>query len=137
MIDILYTTMRTGNTRDFVHKLIAAGIPASAVTEITDPTQPVPEKFVLFTASYCSEDLEGIYHPTLQAWMDNHPDWHKHCKGTVVSGNRNFRSRYAAAGKMLARQYNIPMLHNFELKGHPKDVDTVLYGLNKYFGDAQ
>ena len=134
MIDILYTSMRSSNTHDFIQKLVASGIPPERVSRLETPEQTVSRPFVLFTASYCGRDDEGMFHPVLSKWFKAMPEWHRLCRGTVVSGNMQFGKRFGIAGRTLQQQHNIPRLHSFELKGQPKDVRLVMSGMTQMFG---
>lgn len=131
MLDIVYTSRKTNNTHDFVHKLIAAGYPADRVQRLTGPGFVPPEKYVLFTASYCGDDLENVFHPDLEAWIQSDPNWYKNCVCSVISGNHNFGKNFAISGKILYQRYKIKKLHDYELKGLPCDVVKVMAKLKK------
>lgn len=49
-------------------------------------------------------------------------DYGKLLAAVAVSGNRNWGARYGAAGDIISRVYDVPLIHRFELSGTPDDV---------------
>lgn len=43
-------------------------------------------------------------------------------RGVAASGNRNFGNMYANAADIISAQYNVPIVHRFELAGTDEDV---------------
>ena len=47
---------------------------------------------------------------------------HKHLRGVVGSGNKNWGNRFAKASEIISEQYNVPLLMKIELHGNTKDL---------------
>ena len=58
------------------------------------------------------------------------PEWvaefletnHKHLKGVVGSGNKNWGERFANASEIISDEYDVPLLMKIELHGNKKDI---------------
>lgn len=103
---IVYSS-RTGNVLKIVQKL---GYPYQSVE------QPVDEPFVIFTYT----DGNGAVPSEVDDFMER---YHHLCKGVLVSGNRNWGSRFAFAGDRLAMEYHIPLGTKFDLLGVDTDYE--------------
>lgn len=53
--------------------------------------------------------------------------------GVASSGNRNWKS-FAKAAETISENYNVPVIHKFELSGTNKDVEIFLEGLRQING---
>lgn len=49
----------------------------------------------------------------------------QHCKGVVVSGNRNFGNNFGVAGDKIASLYTIPLVRKIDLRGYPADYEAI------------
>ena len=47
---------------------------------------------------------------------------HKHLKGVVGSGNKNWGERFANASEIISEEYDVPLLMKIELHGNKKDI---------------
>mgnify|MGYP002713392110 FL=1 len=122
---IVYYSSATENTHKFVQKL---GLPNTRIP-IKNPTIQVHQPYILICPTYGGgATLHGETAPHLPkqvAKFLNHSNNANQLKAVIASGNTNFGIDYAAVGKILSTQYNIPLLHTFELMGTQEDVTTV------------
>ena len=51
------------------------------------------------------------------------------------SGNMNWGTMYARAANRIRKDYDIPILMKFELSGTRDDVEKIIGGLERYYGD--
>jgi len=60
---------------------------------------------------------------------------HAYMVAVAASGNRNWDrfspGMFARAGDIISKQYDVPLLHKFELQGLASDVDKFLEEVNK------
>lgn len=112
---VVYTSL-TGNVRRFSQKLNHPSVQWT-------PELTVGEPYVFATYTIA---LGNVPTGVLQ-WNIEH---HKHLKGIICSGNKNWGGNYGAAGRILSRTLGVPLLHTFELSGEPLDVEIVEAKLN-------
>lgn len=60
----------------------------------------------------------------------------KFLKAVIGSGNRNWGLNFCKASINIAEQYNVPLLHNFELSGIKEDVDIVTDKIKQIEGNG-
>ena len=104
----IYYASMTGNVRRFVGKL---GVVATDIKAERNPTEP----FVLVTYTFGFGEIPA----EVDAWLTHS---HTLLRGVAVSGNRNWGDNYGAAGELISKRYNVPLLHKFELAGTDEDV---------------
>lgn len=56
---------------------------------------------------------------------------YSHCFGIIVSGNRNFGAMFGAAGDLLAKQYDIPLICKIDLRGQQRDYARIEQFINE------
>ena len=108
---IIYAS-RTGNVRYIVQKL---GLPAMDLADV----DKIDEPYLLFTYT----DGLGSVPPIVDQFMIAN---YNHCKGIIVSGNRNFgHAFFGRAGDSLAARYGIPLIEKLELRGTTSNYETI------------
>lgn len=110
---IVYAS-RTGNTRRFIKK---TGFRSQPIEE-----GDVNEPFVLATYT----DGEGEVPQRVQRFLETNADL---LRGVAASGSRNFGRWFGRAADEIASEYDIPIIHRFELSGTPSDVETFKKGV--------
>lgn len=116
MAKIVYFS-QTGQTRKFVEK-----IPNTEIIEITpdDFEMEVTEPFILVMPSY-ETNVHPIVIDTAADFLET-ADNVDYCKGLFGGGNRNFAELFCITAKTLSKEYDLPLLHEFEFQGSPLDV---------------
>lgn len=115
MAKIVYFTV-TGQTKKFVQK-----IPHVERIEIKpqNPFLEVNEPFILVVPTYVAAMVEPVY--DFLETGDNV----KYCAGLFGGGNRNFGGLFCFTVRDLAKEYQIPVLHDFEFQGSEYDVEKM------------
>lgn len=105
----------TGNVHRFVHRL---GRPSSLYAIKGGGRGLLVEPYVLITPTTGF----GQVPTTVSEFVRNNAEL---LRGVVASGNRNFGKVFAVAGRLLAEEYDVPLVHTFELSGTDEDVRIV------------
>lgn len=108
---LVYFTL-TGQTRRFIKKL---DLPAYEI----DPTNPffeLAEPYILVVPTY-DIDVTEVVNDFVDFKSNS-----KNLKGIAGGGNRNFGDLFIFTAKDLARDYNVPLLFEFEFNGTTEDV---------------
>ncbi|MBI5974044.1 class Ib ribonucleoside-diphosphate reductase assembly flavoprotein NrdI [Staphylococcus canis] len=102
----------TGNVRRFIKRT-----ELEDTMEITNATatQKVEEPFILVTGTIGFGEVP----PVVQEFLNYN---HEYLQGVAASGNKNWGQNFAKAGKLIAQDYNVPLLMKFELHGTQKDT---------------
>ncbi|GFN33323.1 class Ib ribonucleoside-diphosphate reductase assembly flavoprotein NrdI [Paenibacillus xylaniclasticus] len=108
---------RTGNVRRFVEKLNMKSL------SLDNADMTVDEPFVLitFTTGF------GQVPDQVEKFLKRNAS---RLKGVSASGNRNWGEAFARSADDIARRYNVPIIHKFELSGTGRDVDLFRQGVN-------
>jgi protein involved in ribonucleotide reduction len=101
----------TGNVKRFIDRL-----PFEAVN-IRD-MERIDQPYVLVTYTFQFGQIPEPVH----AFLQRHHDNQRYLSGVASSGNRNWGARFARAADLIARDYQVPILHKFELAGLEQDV---------------
>lgn len=111
---VLYDSL-TGNVNRFINKL-----PVDAKKITTD--MQVDEDFILitFTTGF------GNVPETTRTFLEKN---NRYLKAIACSGNKNWGDLYGACADVIAKMYQVPILHKFELSGTPTDVVKFMKGL--------
>ncbi|MFB5758925.1 class Ib ribonucleoside-diphosphate reductase assembly flavoprotein NrdI [Paenibacillus medicaginis] len=112
---VVYDSL-TGNIQRFVNKLDFKKVKIHNNLLIDDP-------FVLITYTIGFGEVPENVRDFL---LSNH----KHLKGVAASGNRNWGAYFCKAADLLSAQYNVPVIHKFELSGTKKDIDIFTQEVN-------
>lgn len=125
MAKVVYYS-QTGQTRKFVNKL--EGYESLEITpdkcEVT-----MDEPFLLVMPSY-----ESHVHPVVIDTACHFLETGNNielCKGLFGGGNRNFAQLFCVTARELAKEYGIPVLHEFEFQGSKTDVEQLKGGMDK------
>lgn len=130
MVNIVYFSSATGNTRRFVEKL---GLPAQRIPLLkSDEFLHVDQPYVLIVPTYGGGNLKGAVPKQVIAFL-NDPGNRSHCVGVISSGNTNFGTAYCLAGDIVAAKLGIPHMYKFELLGTSEDVSRVREGLKEFW----
>jgi len=125
MLDIIYYSNRSGNTKRFVEKL---GMDrAYSVSEI-----PVANNdYVLFVPTYGAGN-DGYHVPQpVQTFLSIKTN-SDHLKAVVGFGNMNFGKAYCKAAKIISKKFDVPILGRVELFGTPEDVVEIQERLREF-----
>jgi len=105
----------TGQTRRFVAK---TGLPHLEISQ-TNPFIDVDEPFILIVPTYEAEITEPVWdfldYGVNQSFL----------KGVIGGGNRNFAELFIFTAKDIAKEYDTPILYEFEFNGTDEDVKYV------------
>jgi protein involved in ribonucleotide reduction len=112
---IAYASL-TGKTRNFAERL-SKRIPDCELIHIKKDTK-IDRPFVLITYTFSVGQIPN----EVQSFLMNSGD---HIVAVAGSGERNWGSRFCKASIDISKQYNVPLLHNFEKMGYDSDVDIV------------
>ena len=123
LIDIVYFSNRSGNTKRFVEKISsnAFRIPISWNNEkpfIFD------REYVLFVPTYGSGN-DGYSIPKSVKNFLNIPQNRDLLRGVVGMGNKNFGEHYGKAADMIAAKTGVPVIAKVEVFGTEDDVARV------------
>lgn len=104
----VYYASMTGNVRRFLGKCGIDAIPISDAPLTQEP-------FVLVTYTFGF----GAVPKEVVAWLNAN---NRNLRGVAASGNRNWGDYFGMAGDTIAKTYNVPLLHTFELAGTSEDI---------------
>ena len=110
-MNLVYFSL-TGQTRRFIKKL---DFPSFEI----DPTNPfteLNEPYIIVVPTY-DEDVTEVVNDFIE-YKSNR----QNILGVAGGGNRNFADLFIFTAKDLARDYNIPLLFEFEFSGTDEDV---------------
>ena len=106
---IAYSSM-TGNVRRFIHQLSFPHVNVKEVERIDEP-------YVLVTYTFHFGDVPQ----EVKAFLNQHANNRRNLVGVAASGNRNW-GNFARAADVIEDQFQVPILHKFELAGLEKDL---------------
>ncbi|WP_429971578.1 class Ib ribonucleoside-diphosphate reductase assembly flavoprotein NrdI [Fructilactobacillus sp. Tb1] len=139
-IRFLYISI-AGNTRNFAENLADyakeqhaqdANLPLVNITEISDQTDFANETEPYFASVPTYLDggdgigsgVTELMTNTLGEYI-GYKDNAKACLGIIGSGNKNFNAQYCLTAKRYSKQFNVPFLADFELRGTDRDVKRI------------
>lgn len=122
MLEIIYFSNYSGNTKRFVEKL---NLKAHQIP-IKDDGEPLVAtgEYVLFVPTY-GGGSESQTVPRQVVKFLNNPENRALARGVVGFGNTNFGSHYCRAAEIVSAKLGIPLLARVEILGTPDDVITV------------
>lgn len=130
MVQVVYFSSATGNTRRFIEKL---GFPAARIPlRAEDPFLSVDYDYVLIIPTYGGGNRKGAVPKQVIKFL-NDPTNRSHCRGVISSGNTNFGAAYCLAGDIIAAKLGVPHMYKFELLGTSEDVSRVQNGLEEFW----
>ncbi|EPC8411028.1 class Ib ribonucleoside-diphosphate reductase assembly flavoprotein NrdI [Bacillus thuringiensis] len=122
MITIAYASL-TNNVKSFVERL-KEELPEAKAVKI-DKETVINEKFVLITYTTGFGQVPKEVVSMLKNNREN-------IVAVAGSGNRNWGSdNFCRATDIISQQYNVPLLHKFEVRGLKSDVDIVATKIKK------
>lgn len=116
---IIYDTF-SGNTERFVQKLNVK----NTIVRLS-PELIVNEEFVLVTYTFNF----GKVPDKTTAFLDKN---NKYLKAVASGGNRNWGNNFAKAADIISKNYNVPIIHKFELSGTDNDIKEFFKGCLKH-----
>lgn len=119
MLDVIYYTSATGNTKSFIDKIGVCDpvrIPVKMETPVL-ATKP----YILFIPTYASNDGRGALPKSVVKFLNIEQN-RFYLKGLVASGNTNFGINYCLAGDIISAKCAVPILYQYELRGNSEDV---------------
>lgn len=127
---IVYFSSVSEFTKRFITKL---GLPALRIPLKSSEAGlfTVTEPFVLITPTYGASAKEFVPRQVIK--FLNNEDNRKLIVGVIGSGNINFMEDFAAAGRIVSKKCNVPLMYTFELAGVEEDVKIVKEGLEKFW----
>lgn len=105
----IYFASRTGNVRRFIDKV---GVEATEIKKDTIAERP----YILVTHTTGFGQVPPIVIHFLRRSSE-------YLAAVIVSGNRAWGNNYGAAGKVISKKFDVPLLQRFEMAGLPSDVD--------------
>ncbi len=130
MVNVVYFSSATGNTRRFVEKV---GHPAQRIPLLpSDEFLRVHQPYVLITPTYGGGKVSGAVPKQVIKFL-NDPGNRALCVGVISSGNTNFGAAYCLAGDIIAAKLGVPHMYKYELLGTPEDVSRVREGLSEFW----
>ena len=131
MVNVVYFSSATNNTKRFVEKLgfdSARRIPLHA----TEEPLKVTEDYVLICPTYGGGNLKGAVPKQVIKFLN---DEHNRSliRGVITGGNTNFGQAYCIAGDIISAKCHVPHMYRFELLGTPQDAERVREGLEKFW----
>lgn len=105
---ILYNSL-TGNVKRFLNKV---GLPHERISNI----KSVAEPYIIVTNTIGF----GQVPREIEEFINKNQSL---LKGVAASGNRNWGSNFAKAADVISEQYNVPIIHKFELGGNKEDIE--------------
>ncbi|WP_139344846.1 class Ib ribonucleoside-diphosphate reductase assembly flavoprotein NrdI [Oceanobacillus sojae] len=103
----------TGNTKAFAERFAEDGFNSAPIDSVI-----VPEPFVLLTPTY-------NFGKVPEEVSDFLTDFSEELQGVIAFGNRNWGEKFANAGDIIAKEYNVPLLRKIELRGTEKDYEVI------------
>ena len=122
MVDIVYFSNYSGNTKRFVDRLDMNSI-RIPISDDNDPII-VRTEYVLFVPTY-GGGSEGHAIPKQVRSFLNEEANRKRLKAVVGFGNTNFGEHYCKAADMIAAKTGVPILGRVEIFGTEEDVNTI------------
>lgn len=124
MIDLVYYSSASGNTKAFVDSLtLPEGVNVIRLSGVGSP--PVQHRpYVLVVSTYADVLGENATHIDVEKFLSRASNV-ANLAGVVAGGNRNFGKMFALSGRNIARRFGVPLLHEFELTGAPEDAVIV------------
>lgn len=151
-MNIIYISIE-GNTRSFLTRMSAYAKQQHSfnptnlelnLKEVSEQTEPAEETepFFVFVPTYLdggdgitSGFTEIMTNPLGEYVAYGHNA--DHCIGIVGSGNRNFNEQYCLTARKYAKQFNSPLLADYELRGTSQDIQVIYKKLMERWNTVQ
>ncbi|WP_124054525.1 class Ib ribonucleoside-diphosphate reductase assembly flavoprotein NrdI [Arcanobacterium ihumii] len=130
MVNIVYFSSTTNNTKRFVEKL---GFPAKRIPlHPRDEFLHVEEDYVLVVPTYGGGNERGAVPKQVIKFLNDEKN-RSFIRGVISGGNTNFGKAYCLAGDIISAKTHVPHMYRFELLGTPLDVQKVREGLEEFW----
>lgn len=138
MLDIVYFSNYSGNTKRFVEKLENKN---GSITRIpidigTSDDIVVSNRYVLFIPTYGGGSEHSAIPRQVRHFLNNITN-RQLLVGVVGFGNTNFGEHYCKAAEMIAGKTGVPIIARVEIFGTSEDVQKVNERLEKLYGQLQ
>lgn len=140
MINLLFISI-SGNTRAFANRLAEYAAsqhqanteqPLIHLEEVYDATQNAGETapYFVMIPTYLDggNGIDNGFHELMTTAMGDYlrePGNAEWCRGIIGSGNRNFNEQYCLTAKAYCKEFNVPFLADYELRGTAKDASRI------------
>lgn len=140
MINLLYISI-SGNTRAFAKRLAAyaetqhaadAAAPLINLEEVSDATQNEGETapYFVMIPTYLDggNGIDNGFNELMTTAMGDYlrePGNAEWCRGIIGSGNRNFNEQYCLTAKEYCKEFKVPFLADYELRGTASDAKRI------------
>lgn len=84
----------------------------------------ITEPYILMLPTYGTGTLKTAIPPQVKRFLKDEEN-QNNCTGVIGAGNTNFGGHYCLAAELIARRFDIPLHHKFELLGTEEDVTVV------------
>ncbi|WP_128894818.1 class Ib ribonucleoside-diphosphate reductase assembly flavoprotein NrdI [Longirhabdus pacifica] len=108
---------KTGNVERFMSKL-----PVRKMKITNELFMHEPFVLVTYTTGFGQVPTE------VQSFLERND---RYLRGVAASGNQNWGTSYGKAGDTIAAQYQVPIVHKFELSGTKQDAEKFLLGVEQ------
>jgi protein involved in ribonucleotide reduction len=109
----------TGKTERFVKK---TNLPCVKITKGLS----IKEPFILVTYTTGNRTEPARVPDNTLEFLENN---YKNMLGVASSGHGNWgKDRYAKAGDLISRKYDVPLILKFEMGGYPSDIENFVKG---------
>lgn len=123
MLEIVYFSNYSGNTKKFVDKLAFEAHRIPIKWEEDEPLL-VNKEYVLFVPTYGGgSERQAV--PRQVVKFLNVPQNREYIRGVVGLGNTNFGSHYCKAAEIVSAKTGVPLLYRVEITGTPDDIEQV------------
>lgn len=121
MVDIVYFSNYSGNTKRFVDKL---GKDSIRIPIADSEPIMVEREFVLFVPTYGGGSEKSAIPKQVRKFL-NVPNNRDKMLGVVGLGNTNFGEHYCKAADLIAAKTGVPILGRVEIFGTEHDTNTI------------
>jgi protein involved in ribonucleotide reduction len=123
MIDIVYFSNYSGNTKRFVEKLTDSAIRIPINFSESEELR-VDREYVLFLPTYGGGNDSHTVPRQVRKFLKDEVN-KKLIRGVVGFGNTNFGEHYCKASELVSKKFNVPLLAKVEIFGTNYDVEKV------------
>lgn len=127
---LVYYSSSSGNTARFIAR---SGLHALRIPSVLSDPLPMPDgPFVLICPTYSDGEGKGaVARPVIR--FLNCPERRALLRGVIATGNRNFGTTYALAGRVISEKCHVAWLTSFELAGTDADIARIRAGLDQFW----
>ena len=124
MIDIVYFSNYSGNTKRFVEKLTdtARRIPIDYNSDADN--LGISNPYILVTPTYGGGSEKTAIPRQVKAFL-NKPEHRSFLVGVIGTGNTNFGEHYCKAAELISAKTGVPIIGRVEILGTPEDIEII------------